>query len=190
MTASVSGAPIDPTTTAAWARLVDLHEKFRPDLRGWFAADPQRAIQNGGRQPVGGAIDHQKAAAWLRLLGMTAVGRHQGREPGMQPRPATPGEFQLHAALDGQHQLREGMGMGLVVALIALDGEARSQGAPRWRSGRSRALILACPAESLGVQRTGCSGNSTSPPLFRSTVTGSWVRYSGRPPSRMRPLSR
>ncbi|MGB4135038.1 MAG: glucose-6-phosphate isomerase [Microbacterium sp.] len=35
-------APIDPTTTSAWAELTALHEGFSPDLRGWFAADPQR----------------------------------------------------------------------------------------------------------------------------------------------------
>jgi glucose-6-phosphate isomerase len=36
-------APVDPTTTAAWAKLTQLHENLEPDLRGWFAADPERA---------------------------------------------------------------------------------------------------------------------------------------------------
>jgi glucose-6-phosphate isomerase len=36
-------APIDPTTTPAWAEL-QLHKAtIEPDLRGWFAADPDRA---------------------------------------------------------------------------------------------------------------------------------------------------
>ncbi|MGC0371038.1 glucose-6-phosphate isomerase [Microbacterium sp. SLBN-111] len=35
-------APVDPTTTSAWARLTALRESFDPDLRGWFAADPGR----------------------------------------------------------------------------------------------------------------------------------------------------
>ncbi|TIC87817.1 glucose-6-phosphate isomerase [Nocardioides sp. GY 10113] len=35
--------PVDPTTTEAWARLAALAEAFSPDLRGWFAADPDRA---------------------------------------------------------------------------------------------------------------------------------------------------
>ncbi len=35
-------APVDPTTTSAWARLTALSESFDPDLRGWFAADPGR----------------------------------------------------------------------------------------------------------------------------------------------------
>src|SRR5690242_14856115 len=35
--------PVDPTTTAAWARLTELHDSFQPDLRGWFADDPERA---------------------------------------------------------------------------------------------------------------------------------------------------
>lgn len=40
-------APVDPpvscTTTPAWARLTELHERLTPDLRGWFDADPGRA---------------------------------------------------------------------------------------------------------------------------------------------------
>ena len=36
-------APIDATTTAAWATLTGLRESLAPDLRGWFAADPGRA---------------------------------------------------------------------------------------------------------------------------------------------------
>lgn len=35
-------APVDPTTTAAWAELEALHSSFQPDLRGWFDADPER----------------------------------------------------------------------------------------------------------------------------------------------------
>ena len=35
--------PVDATTTIAWERLIDLHEEFTPNLRGWFASDPQRA---------------------------------------------------------------------------------------------------------------------------------------------------
>ncbi len=35
--------PIDPTTTAAWQALSEHESTLRPDLRGWFAADPQRA---------------------------------------------------------------------------------------------------------------------------------------------------
>jgi glucose-6-phosphate isomerase len=35
-------APIDPTTTAAWAELDSIRAGFAPDLRGWFAADPGR----------------------------------------------------------------------------------------------------------------------------------------------------
>ncbi|MDT9592445.1 glucose-6-phosphate isomerase [Nocardioides zeae] len=34
--------PVDPTTTAAWARLTEL-AGLAPDLRGWFAQDPGRA---------------------------------------------------------------------------------------------------------------------------------------------------
>jgi glucose-6-phosphate isomerase len=38
----VSKAPRDPVTTEAWARLQALADGLAPDLRGWFAADPQR----------------------------------------------------------------------------------------------------------------------------------------------------
>ncbi|MEX3609484.1 glucose-6-phosphate isomerase [Rothia sp. LK2588] len=33
---------VDPTTTGAWAELKSLREDLSPDLRGWFATDPQR----------------------------------------------------------------------------------------------------------------------------------------------------
>lgn len=36
-------APVDPTSTGAWARLRELADALEPDLRGWFAADPGRA---------------------------------------------------------------------------------------------------------------------------------------------------
>ncbi len=36
-------APVDPTSTPAWATLARLAADLRPDLRGWFAADPARA---------------------------------------------------------------------------------------------------------------------------------------------------
>ena len=36
-------APIDATTTPAWARLTELRKAMEPDLRTWFAQDPGRA---------------------------------------------------------------------------------------------------------------------------------------------------
>ncbi|KAG4069604.1 hypothetical protein HA402_007644 [Bradysia odoriphaga] len=38
-------APADPTRTAAWSELTALRDSFSPDLRGWFAADPDRAAR-------------------------------------------------------------------------------------------------------------------------------------------------
>ncbi|WP_314505113.1 glucose-6-phosphate isomerase [uncultured Microbacterium sp.] len=35
-------APIDPTSTSAWAQLLAHRDAFSPDLRGWFADDPGR----------------------------------------------------------------------------------------------------------------------------------------------------
>ena len=36
-------APVDPTTTTAWADLQQDYDQLEPDLRGWFADDPERA---------------------------------------------------------------------------------------------------------------------------------------------------
>ncbi|NLF03838.1 MAG: glucose-6-phosphate isomerase, partial [Actinomycetales bacterium] len=41
----MSSAPIDPTTTDAWAALSEHHEALDPDLRAWFTADPERATR-------------------------------------------------------------------------------------------------------------------------------------------------
>ena len=38
-------APVDPTTTDAWAALAAHHDTLVPDLRGWFADDPDRAAR-------------------------------------------------------------------------------------------------------------------------------------------------
>ena len=40
-------SPVDPTTTAAWARLTEIADGFTPDLRAWFAADPDRVTRLG-----------------------------------------------------------------------------------------------------------------------------------------------
>ncbi|THG29625.1 glucose-6-phosphate isomerase [Naasia lichenicola] len=36
-------APIDPTATASWSTLAGIADGFTPDLRAWFAEDPDRA---------------------------------------------------------------------------------------------------------------------------------------------------
>jgi glucose-6-phosphate isomerase len=41
----VRSAPRDPVTTEAWARLQALAEGLEPDLRGWFASDPERVAR-------------------------------------------------------------------------------------------------------------------------------------------------
>ena len=38
-----TNAPIDPTATDSWQALARVQEGFTPDLRGWFAAEPDRA---------------------------------------------------------------------------------------------------------------------------------------------------
>ncbi|WP_432501258.1 glucose-6-phosphate isomerase [Kineococcus arenarius] len=39
----MNAGPVDPTTTSAWAALAAHRAATTPDLRGWFAQDPQRA---------------------------------------------------------------------------------------------------------------------------------------------------
>jgi glucose-6-phosphate isomerase len=43
MTSVPARLPVDATTTNAWGSLTELSKNLRPDLRGWFAADPARA---------------------------------------------------------------------------------------------------------------------------------------------------
>ncbi|MCI9887952.1 glucose-6-phosphate isomerase [Micrococcales bacterium 31B] len=38
-------SPLDATSTAAWARLTELKGGLQPNLRDWFAADPERAAR-------------------------------------------------------------------------------------------------------------------------------------------------
>ena len=38
----MSEAPVDPTSTGAWSRLTALAQGFEPDLRAWFADEPDR----------------------------------------------------------------------------------------------------------------------------------------------------
>jgi glucose-6-phosphate isomerase len=38
----VNEAAVDPASTGAWSKLSELAERFRPDLRAWFADDPGR----------------------------------------------------------------------------------------------------------------------------------------------------
>lgn len=42
MSTAAPSSPVDPTSTAAWRRLTELHESLEPDLRGWFDTDPGR----------------------------------------------------------------------------------------------------------------------------------------------------
>jgi glucose-6-phosphate isomerase len=43
----VSEAPVDPTSTEAWSRLTALADGFSPELRAWFATDPDRVRRLG-----------------------------------------------------------------------------------------------------------------------------------------------
>ena len=41
----MTGGPVDATSTKAWSRLTSLASSFEPDLRGWFASEPDRVEQ-------------------------------------------------------------------------------------------------------------------------------------------------
>ncbi|MFC5434254.1 glucose-6-phosphate isomerase [Microbacterium suwonense] len=72
-------APIDSTTTSAWAELTALHEGFSPDLRAWFASDPDR-VQKLSLELADLHVDLSKnlvtdeiVAALVRLAEQTGV---------------------------------------------------------------------------------------------------------------------
>ncbi|GAA4825762.1 glucose-6-phosphate isomerase [Nocardioides caeni] len=76
-------APVDPITTAAWADLRALADGFTPDLRGWFAADPERATdltRTAGDLHVDlsrNLVDADVLAALLALAEQVGLERHR-----------------------------------------------------------------------------------------------------------------
>ncbi|QYJ04974.1 glucose-6-phosphate isomerase [Nocardioides panacisoli] len=99
------GAPVDPTGTAAWARLTDLAAGFSPDLRGWFAADPDRATR--WTHPAAdlhvdlskNLVDGEVLAALLALADETGVADHRDAMYAGAPVNATEDRPALHTAL-------------------------------------------------------------------------------------------
>jgi len=75
----VTTAPIDATTTAAWAELEALKAGFTPDLRGWFAADPRRVdrltldVADLHVDLSKNLVDDEIVAALVRLAEQTGV---------------------------------------------------------------------------------------------------------------------
>ncbi len=75
--------PVDPTTTAAWARLQQLHDGFVPDLRGAFADDPGRAARYSFTAAdlyvdlSKNLIDDDVLAALIQLADETGVAAHR-----------------------------------------------------------------------------------------------------------------
>jgi len=72
-------APIDPTSTSAWAELAALRDSFQPDLRGWFAADRGR-VERMSHELADLHVDLSKnlvtddvLAALIRLAEQTGV---------------------------------------------------------------------------------------------------------------------
>lgn len=75
--------PVDPTTTTAWRTLAELQHSFEPDLRGWFAADPERAERYTVRAAdlyvdlSKNLITEEILAALLRLAEEVGVGERR-----------------------------------------------------------------------------------------------------------------
>ncbi len=78
-------APLDPTSTPAWAQLEELAEGFVPNLREWFESDPTRADTwtfNAGDLLVDlskNLVDKQVLAGLLDLATQTGVEAHRDR---------------------------------------------------------------------------------------------------------------
>ena len=83
--------PIDPTTTSAWQALSEHESTLRPDLRGWFAADPGRA-QRLTHQVADLTVDLSKNLVTDETLGLLV---RLGEEVGLRERFA--------AMLAGEH---------------------------------------------------------------------------------------
>jgi len=81
--------PVDPTTTAAWKKLRELHASFKPDLRGAFAADPDRATRysfNAADLYVDlskNLIDGAVLRALIELAEQTGVAAHRTAQGGV-----------------------------------------------------------------------------------------------------------
>ncbi len=98
-------APIDATTTPAWAELASLRDGFSPDLRGWFADDPGRV----GRLSFDLAdlhVDLSKnlvtddvLAALVRLAEQTGVAEHYAAMLAGEHINTTEDRAVLHTAL-------------------------------------------------------------------------------------------
>jgi glucose-6-phosphate isomerase len=98
-------APVDPTQTVAWRRLQELADSFSPDLRGWFAARPERA--GAYSHAVGDLhVDLSKNLVtdevWRALLDLADDVGLTGRRDAMfsgEPINITEGRAVLHTAL-------------------------------------------------------------------------------------------
>ena len=97
--------PVDPTTTAAWARLQQLHDDFVPDLRGAFADDPGRAARYSFDAAdlyadlSKNLIDDDVLDALVQLAGETGVAAHRDAMFGGEHINVTEDRAVLHTAL-------------------------------------------------------------------------------------------
>ncbi|MET0297986.1 MAG: glucose-6-phosphate isomerase [Microbacterium sp.] len=98
-------APIDPTSTAAWAELDALRSALQPDLRGWFADDPQR-VDRFTKQLVDlhvdlskNLVDDEILAALVRLAEQTGVAERYARMLAGDHINTTEDRAVLHTAL-------------------------------------------------------------------------------------------
>ena len=97
--------PVDPTTTQAWTRLQQLHDGLVPDLRGAFAADPERASRytfTAAELYVDlskNLIDDDILDALVQLADETGVAAHRDAMFGGEHINVTEDRAVLHTAL-------------------------------------------------------------------------------------------
>ena len=97
--------PVDPTTTQAWTRLQQLHDGLVPDLRGAFAADPERASRFSFTAAdlyvdlSKNLIDDDILNALIQLADETGVAAHRDAMFGGEHINVTEDRAVLHTAL-------------------------------------------------------------------------------------------
>ncbi|WP_288799114.1 glucose-6-phosphate isomerase [uncultured Arsenicicoccus sp.] len=101
--------PVDPTTTDAWRELSDARDDLQPDLRRWFASDPDRARRmslDAGDLHVDlskNLVDDQILAELVRLGEQVGLAERRAAMFGGERINVTEKRAVLHTALRAPH---------------------------------------------------------------------------------------